>query len=48
VQRPVVIHACDRAANFTGLGDLVEQINAASRSIEQSDNSFRKRIDGLE
>jgi hypothetical protein len=35
-------------ADMTGLGDLVEQIKETSQSIERSDNTFTKRLDGIE
>jgi hypothetical protein len=36
-----VVFGCSMS-DYTGLGDLVEQIKEASRSIEQSDNSLHK------
>jgi hypothetical protein len=35
-------------ADMTGLADLVEQIKETSQSIERSDNTFTKRLDGIE
>jgi hypothetical protein len=35
-------------SDFAGLGDLVEQIKEASRSIEQNDARTRKRLEATE